>query len=134
VAVSRGNSRDLVRAGERWPAAKVPAAVASVAKLDAGPDNAPTVRHPAPAHVEPRELFEQAAAKEHSAPSEALRLYRRAARVGGPWAANALFAQARLLLAQGDLRKAKSILLRYVKRFPAGPNVTDARELLKGLE
>ena len=132
VAVSRGDLRELVRAGEQWPAIEEPAA-ATTADIDAGqPVVAPTAsKEP---KVEPRVLFEQAAAKEQSAPTEALHLYRRAARASGPWAANALFAQARLLLAQGQSSKAKRVLQRYLNRFPSGPNAADSKSLLKGLK
>lgn len=132
VAVSRGGDRELVRAGEKWPALGE-AAAAITAGIDAGQAvvAAPLSKEP---QADPRMLFEQAAAKEHSAPAEALRLYRRAAKASGPWAANALFAQARLLLAQGQSSKAQRVLQRYLKRFPSGPNAADAKSLLKGLK
>jgi hypothetical protein len=139
VAVSRAGARQLVRAGERWPfkeAADTPSVEVPKTEVPntevVTPAVAP-VKSREPEQRDARDLFEEAADKEQSAPSEAIRLYRRAARGSGPWAANALFAQARLLVAQGNPDKAKPLLQRYLKRFPSGANTADARALLKGL-
>ncbi len=137
VAVSHGDKRELVRAGEQWPAqtkTTEASAIASspVQKVDPAEDQ--ELRQAPGKPVDARALFEQAAAKEHSAPTEALQLYRRAAKTRGPWGANALFAQARLLLAQSKTNKAKTLLQRYLRRFPSGPNVADAQSLLKEIE
>ena len=131
VAVSRGGVRQLVRAGERWPFEEASGTASVEApKPEVARAVAPVKSHE-PAQRDARDLFEEAADKEQSAPSEAIRLYRRAARGSGPWAANALFAQARLLVAQGNPDKAKPVLQRYLKRFPSGANTADARALLK---
>jgi len=134
VAVSRAGVRQLVRAGEQWPFEEASGTASVVApKPEVATHTVAPVKSHEPAQRDARALFEEAADKEQSAPSEAIRLYRRAARGSGPWAANALFAQARLLVAQGNPDKAKQVLRRYLKRFPAGANTTDARALLKGL-
>ncbi len=137
VAVQYKGRRDLVSAGESWPSSVTRPStppVTAQAVLPA-PDAGTNARaHPGKIvkNTSARDLFEEAARVEHAAPAKARKLYGRAARASGPWAANALFAQARLALAQGDKPKGKAGLLRYLKRYPSGPNAADARALLKG--
>ena len=48
----------------------------------------------------------------------------------GPWAANALFAEARLSAERGQREAARALLSAYLNRFPDGRNAADARALL----
>jgi hypothetical protein len=77
-----------------------------------------------------RERFESAAALEVRDPLAAARIYRELASGSGPWAANALFAEARLSAERGPREAARALLSAYLDRFPGGPNAADARALL----
>jgi hypothetical protein len=77
-----------------------------------------------------KELYERAASLEASQPDQARALYQEVIERGGPWAANALFAQARLELDLGHRERASALLSTYLQRFPEGANAADARELL----
>ena len=77
-----------------------------------------------------RERFESAAALEVRDPLVAARIYRELASGSGPWAANALFAEARLWAERGQREAARALLSAYLDRFPGGPNAADARALL----
>jgi hypothetical protein len=78
-------------------------------------------------------LFAAAAAIEAGAPDAALAEYRRLAAGDGPWAANALYAAARLLYERRDDDGARAALTDYLHRFPHGPNAADARALIARL-
>jgi hypothetical protein len=78
-----------------------------------------------------RQEFEEAASLESTAPDQALSKYRRISDAGGPWAANALYARARLMREQGRQAAAEQLLVRYLERYPRGNNAADARRLLK---
>ena len=75
--------------------------------------------------------FEQATSREASDPSAALRIYRGLAREDGPWAENALYAQARLELELGHRANAQRLLHSYLDCHPAGANASDARSLFE---
>ena len=75
--------------------------------------------------------FNRAARLESKNPRAALAIYRDLARGKGPWAANALYAQARLELELGHSERAKRLLERYLERHPRGLNAPDVRELLE---
>jgi hypothetical protein len=77
-----------------------------------------------------REDYELAARLESSEPARALSIYRTLSNSRGPWAANALYAQARLLKEGGRDGEAKKLLSRYLKLYPRGANAADARRLL----
>jgi len=77
-----------------------------------------------------RERFESAAALEVRDPLAAARIYRELASGSGPWAANALFAEARLSAERGQREAAQALLSTYLDRFPGGPNADDAHALL----
>jgi hypothetical protein len=77
--------------------------------------------------------YESAARLEASDPRAALAIYDSLARGGGPWAANALFAQARLELELGHRDRARRLLRSYLSRHPRGANAEDARQLLDQL-
>lgn len=85
---------------------------------------------PAPAAPSARERFAHAAALEASEPALALALYAELERAGGPWAATALYARARLLVERGRRADADVALARYLALYPAGPNADDVRALL----
>jgi ferric-dicitrate binding protein FerR (iron transport regulator) len=82
---------------------------------------------------EQQALYERAARMEASRPRSALAIYDKLAAGRGPWAANALFAQARLQLELGDRDRARRLLRSYLARHPSGANAEDARQLLDRL-
>jgi hypothetical protein len=77
--------------------------------------------------------YETAAQLEARAPEEALAIYSTLASGSGPWAANALYAEARLQMDRGLATEASALLRRYLERFPDGPNADDARAVLQKL-
>ena len=81
-----------------------------------------------------RERFESAAALEVRDPLAAFRIYRELASGSGPWAANALFAEARLSAERGQRDAAYALLSAYLERFPNGANAADARALVDRLK
>ncbi len=83
--------------------------------------------------VDEQALYERAARMEASRPRSALAIYDKLAAGRGPWAANALFAQARLELELGDRDRARRLLRSYLARHPRGANAEDARQLLDRL-
>ncbi len=114
------------------PAMPTPAAAAEA------PPAAVVARPPTPPAAPPpgaalRERFEAAAGLELRDPAAAFRIYRELAGGSGPWAANALFAQARLSAERGQREAARGLLAGYLERFPRGPNADDARALLTRL-
>lgn len=119
--------REPARA-EREPESSVPPAHEGIGSPVRGDE--PAARA-APVPVpSSRERFESAAALERRDPDRALALYRELAAGSDAWAANALYAQARLELELGRRAAAKRLLAEYLRRFPRGPNAEDARELL----
>ncbi len=83
--------------------------------------------------IDEQALYERAARMEASRPGSALAIYDRLAGGRGPWAANALFAQARLELELGHRDRARRLLRSYLARHPRGANAEDARQLLDRL-
>jgi ferric-dicitrate binding protein FerR (iron transport regulator) len=77
--------------------------------------------------------YERAARLEAADPQAALAIYDRLARGSGPWAANALYAQARLEVELGRRDHALRLLRSYLVRHPRGANSEDARQLLDQL-
>jgi hypothetical protein len=75
--------------------------------------------------------FAEAARLESSNPKEALRRYLVVAKGSGRWGANALFAAARLAVDIGQRAQGQALARAYLRRFPDGMNVADARELLQ---
>ena len=129
--------------GEATP--ETTTAIASETGAQPGPDHAasePAVAVPqratrrrAPVAVgadgdDPKQRYEQAARLEASEPTAAIAIYRELARGKSAWAANALFAQARLELDRGRTREAVLLLRAYLRRYPGGNNAADARALL----
>lgn len=81
-----------------------------------------------------QQRFERAARLEAKDPAAALALYQQLGRGKGPWAANALYAQARLELERGRPQLAEPLLRRYLERYPKGLNSADVRKLLTHME
>lgn len=73
--------------------------------------------------------FERAASLESDDPVQALDVYLALARGADAWAANALYAAARLELDQGDGASGARLLEDYLERFPEGENRLDVQEL-----
>lgn len=85
---------------------------------------------PAVLPADPKQRYEKAARLEATEPLAAIAIYRELARGKSPWAATALFAQARLELDRGNRREATRLLRDYLQRHPSGNNAADARALL----
>lgn len=120
VRVMAPGARVLLGAGERWvsPGADDPASSRTSARPKRS--TAPT----------DRARFERATRLESLDPGTALTIYRELSRHRGPWAANALYASGRLELERGNIQQARSLLSRYLKRYPRGANVRDAETIL----
>jgi hypothetical protein len=73
--------------------------------------------------------FERLVGLEKKNPQAAMAGYLELSRDSGKWAANALYAAGRLAADRGDPRAA-TLLKVYLRRFPSGANVVDARALL----
>jgi hypothetical protein len=117
VRVRHGDRSSLVGAGERWPAPVV---------VIPAPPVEPEVEERSPSR-----RFAEASRLETAAPARADRIYAELSEGTGPWAANALFARARLAADRGHDRRARTLAQSYLRRFPRGPNATDARRLLE---
>jgi hypothetical protein len=85
-----------------------------------------------PSAADDKATYERAARAEATDPALALSLYEALARRPGPWAANALFAQARLEIDLGRRDRGARLLHTYLHRYPRGLNASDARALLDG--
>jgi len=92
------------------------------------PDNNTATAGPDDAH-----RFAAATAIEAGNPAAALTEYRKLAAGDGPWAANALYAAARLYAERHDKAAARAAAEEYLHRFPRGVNAADARSLLDRL-
>ncbi len=77
--------------------------------------------------------FEQLSVLEKSNPQAAMTGYLALSQRSSRWAANALYAAGRLAADRKDPR-ATTLLAIYVRRFPSGANVEDARALLARLQ
>ncbi len=123
VLVLDAGRHTMLQAGQDWPPAKSPQPQPNREE----PTNPSSKRTADSA----RKSFELAARLESSDPARALNIYRELSRSGGPWAANALYAQARLSMESGQDAEARRLLSRYLKRYPRGTNAADARRLLE---
>ena len=81
-----------------------------------------------------KDRYETAARLEASDPEAAIAIYREIANERGSWAANALYARARLEAERDNIRTASRLLRRYLRRYPRGANANDARALLEQLD
>jgi hypothetical protein len=152
VEVRFRGSRVALTAGEAWSSDK-PSDIASATSssppadppseppsMRLTPDPTPAVvRNPAAASRRPSEVpaagdsdrarYEALAKLEAKFPEAAIKGYLELSQGSGAWAANSLFAAARLAADRNDPRTATFLTI-YLRRFPNGANVTDARELL----
>lgn len=139
VRVASGALELILGPGQSWPVTPA-AADPSPPPAEAAPFSPRTGTAPGPrqsrnaAPSAARERFERATRLEASDPEAALGLYAALAKTRGPWAANALYAQARLELERGAVSRARPLLLRYLKRHPKGVNAGDVRTQLDKLE
>jgi hypothetical protein len=98
---------------------------------DAPATSAPATSSAPPVPPTPQETFESAATLERAKPDQAATAYRDLAAGNTEWAANALFALARLQVDRGDRAEGIHLLKSYLARYPRGMNADDARELLR---
>jgi hypothetical protein len=136
VQVDSGSAHTLLGPGQSWPddPELAPAAEPAEPEPASEPESAEPARGKRAAHVvAPRaqQRFERAARLEAKDPAAALAIYQQLARGKGPWAANALYAQARLELERGRPARAEPLLRRYLERHPQGMNAADVRQLLE---
>ena len=100
----------------------------------APPKKTVKVEPPAPAAVDlDREKYERMVTLEVRTPAAALAGYLELSRGNSKWAAVALYSAGRLAADLGD-RRAITFLTIYLRRFPTGANVSDARTLLQRLQ
>jgi hypothetical protein len=137
VQVDSAEGHVLLGPGDSWPKAEPeapaevePEAPADIDELDDQPRGKSSSLSPSRA----QQRFERAARLEAKNPAAALGIYQQLSRGKGPWAANALYAQARLELERGRPERAKSLLGRYLERHPRGLNAADVRNLLDRIE
>ena len=129
VQVDSGADHVLLGPGDTWP----PPAAPPPAPSPAG-SREPAPSAPNQVATRAQQQFERAAALEAKNPRAALSLYRELARGGGPWAQNALYAQARLELELGRPERARPLLRRYLQRYPRGLNAADVEQQLNRLD
>jgi hypothetical protein len=135
VRVQSGSAEELLGPGDSWPSGGGPSeptivSIASLPEVQA----APVAPHPTRARVpvrrhergiDPAARFAKAARLEATAPDAASAVYRELAAGRGPWASNALYAQARLAGERGRTQLAVRLLRRYRLRYPGGANAAD---------
>jgi hypothetical protein len=139
--VFRGNTV-RVGAGQTWHS-ETPSDVTSTSAAAEPP---PVVQEPAPVKPVPavkaapkadvdtdRATYEKMLALEVRDPKAALAGYLALSRGNSKWSAVALYSAARLAADRGDPR-ATTFLTIYLRRFPGGANVSDARTLLQRLQ
>lgn len=151
VEVTFRGSREIVRDGQQWTStrpetiaarrpAPAPIEAPKTGTSSPRPSPAPAI---APTRPEPpatpaagpdldHAKFDRLVGLEQTNPRAAMTGYLELSQAGGKWAANALFAAGRLAADRGDAR-ARTLLEVYLRRFPAGANVDDARALLARL-
>ena len=127
VQVDSGDAHVLLGPGESWPKLEPSAEPAAAPEDDAEVETRGAGKARAPA----RQRFDRAARLESKNPRAALALYHDLARGKGAWAANALYAEARLELELGHDRRAERLLRQYLVRHPQGLNTADVRKLLE---
>ncbi|MEY2931848.1 MAG: FecR protein [Pseudomonadota bacterium] len=135
VRVQSGGAEELLGPGDSWPSGggpSEPPVVSSAALPEV--QAAPVAPLPTRARVSARRhergtdaaaQFAKAARLEATAPDAASAVYRELAAGRGPWAANALYAQARLAGERGRTQLAVRLLRRYRLRYPRGANAAD---------
>lgn len=143
VQVFHDGEQARVEAGERWPREQEESAEAledvvsedpkTVEADDAGSEPVKTKRRRG-SKLSLKDRYNTAASLEASDPEAAIAIYRELARKRGPWAANALYARARLEVERGNVKVARKLLRRYLERYRRGANAADAKALLDQLE
>jgi hypothetical protein len=133
VQVDSGNEHLLLGPGESWPKLE-PSAPLEPVEEAAEPIDAEPPAGPSKARPRAQQRFDRAARLESKDPRAALAIYQDLARGRGPWAANALYAEARLALELGHPKRAGRLLRRYLTRHPRGLNAPDVRKLLERIE
>lgn len=128
VRVTHAGEASELRARQRWSSAEEqnPQPTVETETSDVVPTETPRAPH----RLSDTQTYERAAALEAQDPASAVRLYRRLARGGGPWAEAALFARGRLEMESGSAESGSRVLRRYLQRYPRGVNAQDARFLL----
>jgi hypothetical protein len=128
VQVDSADSHVLLGPGESWPRSEPSVALPRAAEAGSPGDTRAALE------ATPRapQRFDRAARLESKKPQAALAIYRDLARGKGPWAANALYAEARLELELGHQQRAERLLRLYLVRYPEGLNAADVRKLLEG--
>lgn len=144
-AAPPAGARATAGSGAGIAGAVAPAAATATTEASAGsnalapgaavssPRSAAPATRTAPATLSRADRFDRATSDEGAHPSRALAEYRALAQGSDPWAANATFASARLLHQRGELAAARRHALEYLRRFPRGPNASDARELIASI-
>ena len=153
VAVERGlvdvqfrGTMHRLSSGETWTTPEQTATIEPVAPVveEPAPTPAPARKglvpaKPQPAKADPaadpaadRALFERMASLERTDPKQAIDGYLKLSK-RSEWAEVALYAAGRVAHDRGDPR-ARTLLTIYLKRFPRGVNVQDARHLLSLLD
>ncbi len=139
VLVDSGDEHLLLGPGDSWPkrepsAAPLEPAVDAAAPIEEEPSEVEPPAGPSRARARAQQRFDRAARLESKDPRAALAIYHALARGRGPWAANALYAEARLELELGHPKRAERLLRRYLSRHPSGLNAPDVRKLLERIE
>lgn len=138
VHVQSGSTEELLGPGDAWP--REPTIISSAALPEV--QAAPVASQPTSARVPSRRpersanharQFAKAAQLEARDPDAASAVYRELAAGRGPWAANALYAQARLAAERGRTQLAVRLLRRYQLRHPRGANAADVDAQLQRL-
>ena len=139
----------IAHAAARARASRAPAPMAAPVPIETSPVAAPPPAPVAPlalppvppqdtpptAALEPtaQSKYEAAAQLERTDPGRAIRAYTELARGSDAWAQNALYAAGRLQADRGARADAVRLLEEYLRRFPRGSNVQDARALRESL-
>jgi hypothetical protein len=129
VQVASGPHQLSLGPGERWPLEPAAPELEEADDLEEPPAKSRTGKRSSAVSAQ----FARAARLEAASPDRALAIYRKLARGQGRWAANALYAEARLELERGHDERARQLLRRYLARHPSGPNGSDVRSLLERL-
>jgi hypothetical protein len=129
VQVDSGDTHVLLSPGDSWPRVEPTLDPETLPEVD-DPDDGEPSRDKSSASRTAQQRFERAARLEAKDPVAALAIYQQLARGKGPWAANALYAQARLELERGRPQRAEPLLRRYLERYPRGLNAADVRKQL----